>query len=81
MSAERNNTGFATVKKLQTNNGFWKFDPSVKLGQQYMVDLDSRGVHKWRHKPSGTVYECETIEVLQEDGETWKKFPTELLEI
>lgn len=81
MSEERSNIGFATLKKRISEDRFWQVEPKVQVGQQYMVDLDSRKITHWRNRPTDTLFHCETIEVLQEDGETWKPFPTELLEL
>lgn len=69
----------ATIKKRTSADGFWVLrDPTLVVGAEIEVDIDSRRMQKYRNNPTGKLFECEIVNVI---GGPLEDIPTELLEL
>lgn len=72
----------ATLKALQTADGFWRIKVNqAAVGKVYTADVNSIRIVTFVNQPTGTQFNCEVVDVLDEEFGTWDHFPTELLDI
>lgn len=61
------------LTKTQSANGFWKVQPgSIKVGDELIIDLESREEVRLMHGPTGTEFTAEIVKCV-------RPFPNEII--
>ena len=70
-----------TIKRTATADGLCELKDTVKVGDQYIADLDRTGLMKWGHKDSESVETRDSVWVYADRGSSSGWMPKELFGI